>query len=309
MHPTSSVIIFTTLSGAGYGLMVWLVILQKIMESQGVFAPMGILVGLGIAFVMVTIGLMSSAFHLGRPERAWRAFSQWRSSWLSREGIASILVYPFLLLWAATLLVPDLINLPPMAHSIVMGAMIVLPMVTVYTTSKIYQSLLPIPAWSNGFTSPLYLGFSLATGGILVLAVGAFYEMPTHFFALNIMALLAITGLAKVIYWRRVDSPAKPITAEAATGLGDLGKVRHLEGPHTESNYLLNEMGYRIGRKHSKRLRQIFHVCWILSLIAVFAGIPILAVINGAIAIVAERWLFFAEAKHTVTLFYGESQV
>lgn len=309
MHPSSSVIIFTTLSGAGYGLMVWLVILQKIMENQGASAPMGILAGLGIAFTLVTIGLLSSALHLGRPERAWRAFSQWRSSWLSREGIASLLVYPFLLLWAATLLVPDLISLPPVAHSIVMGAMIILPMLTVYTTSKIYQSLLPIPAWSNGFTSPLYLGFSLATGGILVLAVGAFFDMPTHFFALNIMALLAITGLAKALYWRRVDSPAKPITAESATGLGALGKVRHLEGPHTESNYLLDEMGYRVGRKHSKRLRQIFHVCWILSLIAVFAGIPILAVINGAIAIVAERWLFFAEAKHTVTLFYGESSV
>ena len=309
MHPTSSVIIFTTLSGAGYGLMVWLVILQKIMESQGVFAPMGIVVGLGISFILVTIGLLSSTFHLGRPERSWRAFSQWRSSWLSREGVLAVLVYPFLMLWMATLLFPELVPLPPVAHSIIQGAMIVLPIITVYATSKIYQSLLPIPAWSNSFTSPLYLGFSLATGGILVLAVGAFYEMPTHFFALNVMALLAITGLAKALYWRRVDSPANPITAEAATGLGGIGKVRHLEGPHTESNYLLNEMGYRIGRKHSKRLRQIFHVCWILSLIAVFAGIPILAVINGAIAIVAERWLFFAEAKHTVTLFYGENEV
>ena len=309
MHPASSVIIFTTLSGAGYGLMVWLVILQKIMESQGISSPTGLLVGLGVAFTMASIGLLSSALHLGRPERAWRAFSQWRSSWLSREGIASLLVYPFLLVWAATVFDPSLLNLPPLAMSVVDGAMIVLPMVTVYTTSKIYQSLLPIPAWSNGFTTPLYLGFSLATGGILILALGVLFELPTNFFALNIMALLAVTGLAKALYWRRVDNPSKPITAEAATGLGHIGKVRHLEGPHTESNYLLNEMGYRIGRKHSKRLRQIFHVCWILSLVAIFAGIPALALINGSIAIFAERWLFFAEAKHTVTLFYGESEV
>lgn len=309
MHPASSVIIFTTLSGAGYGLMVWLTVLQKIMEGQGSFDPFGILVGLGIAFVLVTIGLLSSTFHLGRPERSWRAFSQWRSSWLSREGILAVLVYPVLVLWAATLLFPDLFNLPPLALSVMKGAMIVLPILTVYATSKIYQSLLPIPAWSNGFTSPLYLGFSLATGGILVLALGGFFAMPTEFFAANIMVLVAVTGMAKALYWRRVDNPPKPVTAEAATGLGHIGKVRHLEGPHTESNYLLKEMGYRIGRKHSIRLRQIFHICWILSLIAIFAGIPMLALINGSIAILCERWLFFAEAKHTVTLFYGESSV
>ncbi len=309
MHPSSSVIIFTTLSGAGYGLMVWLVLLQKILEGQGTFSPLGILVGLAVAFILVTIGLLSSTFHLGRPERSWRAFSQWRSSWLSREGVLAVVVYPFLVLWAATLLFPDLINLPPLALSVIKGAMIVLPILTVYATSKIYQSLLPIPAWSNKFTSPLYLGFSLATGGIVVLALGSFFAMPTEFFAVNIMLLIAITGIAKALYWRRVDNPPNPLTAEAATGLGHIGKVRHLEGPHTESNYLLDEMGYRIGRKHSRRLRQIFHVCWILALIAIYAGIPALALINGTIAIVTERWLFFAEAKHTVTLFYGESSV
>ena len=194
-------------------------------------------------------------------------------------------------------------------QSMLSGAMIVMPLLTVFTTSKIYQSLLPIPAWSNGYTTPLYLGFSLATGGILTLALGAYFNMPTEIFSINIMVLLAITGLAKVLYWRSVDTPKNPLTAEAATGLGHIGKVHHLEGPHTEANYLLKEMGYRVGRKHSARLRQIFHICWILSLVAIYVGIPLLALINGAIAILAERWLFFAEAKHTVTLFYGESRV
>lgn len=309
MHPASSVIIFTTLSGAGYGLMMWLTLLHMAMEQQGQPLSSGLIAGLALALVLVTIGLLSSTFHLGRPERSWRAISQWRSSWLSREGVLAILVYPFALVWGLNLIYPEILNLQPLALSMLEGAMIVLPLATVYATSKIYQTLLPIPAWSNGYTTPLYLGFSLATGGILAGVLGGFFKMPIDIFTDAIMTLIIVTGIAKALYWRRVDNPKKPITAEAATGLGSIGKVRHLEGPHTESNYLLKEMGYRVGRKHSKKLRQIFHVCWVLAFIALYAGLPLLALINGAIAILCERWLFFAEAKHTVTLYYGESQV
>ena len=91
MHPAFSVIFFTTASGAGYGLLVLL----------GLLGPAGLLppergFGLGafgLALGAVTFGLVSSTFPLGHPERAWRAFSQWRSSWLSREGVASVLAY------------------------------------------------------------------------------------------------------------------------------------------------------------------------------------------------------------------------
>ena len=91
MHPAKSVIFFTTASGAGYGLLFWL----------GLYGSLGLLpagtwfavVGFGLALVLVTAGLISSTFHLGHPERAWRALSQWRSSWLSREGVAAIVTY------------------------------------------------------------------------------------------------------------------------------------------------------------------------------------------------------------------------
>src|SRR5215471_19363730 len=97
MHPALSVIVFTTVSGAGYGLLAWL----------GVWAMAGWLpadrglaaASLGLSLGAITIGLLSSTLHLGHPERAWRAFSQWRTSWLSREGVASVATYaPALLL-------------------------------------------------------------------------------------------------------------------------------------------------------------------------------------------------------------------
>ncbi|MCX7042215.1 MAG: dimethyl sulfoxide reductase anchor subunit, partial [Gammaproteobacteria bacterium] len=90
MHPSFSVIFFTTFSGAGYGLWFWL----------GLMATLGqpiertpTLISLALGFVLVTAGLLSSTLHLGKPLRAWRAFSQWRSSWLSREGVAAVLCY------------------------------------------------------------------------------------------------------------------------------------------------------------------------------------------------------------------------
>ena len=97
MHPAYSVIIFTTFSGAGYGLLAAL----ALFGITGGVQPdrwLGVS-GFGIALVMITGGLLTSTFHLGHPERAWRALSQWRSSWLSREGVLAIATYvPALLL-------------------------------------------------------------------------------------------------------------------------------------------------------------------------------------------------------------------
>jgi DMSO reductase anchor subunit len=100
MHPASSVILFTTSAGAGYGLL-FLIALA---------APHGMLpldmwfgvISIGLALVLITIGLLSSTFHLAHPERAWRAMSQWRSSWLSREGVAALFTYIPAVLYAGS---------------------------------------------------------------------------------------------------------------------------------------------------------------------------------------------------------------
>ncbi len=119
----------------------------------------------------------------------------------------------------------------------------------------------------------------------------------------------------KLATWRYNDWLEIPTTANTATGLAG-GTVRSLEWPHTEENYLLKEMGFRIARKHSAKLRRITLVLAfalpVLLLTATFVlPWPFAAVSSGIAAIVqftgmlVERWLFFAEAKHTVTLYYG----
>jgi DMSO reductase anchor subunit len=91
MHPALSVILFTTASGAGYGLLFLIGLLTgtSFLPESRWFA----VAAFGFSLGAISFGLLASTFHLGRPERAWRAFSQWRTSWLSREGVASVIAY------------------------------------------------------------------------------------------------------------------------------------------------------------------------------------------------------------------------
>ena len=310
MHPAASVIFFTVFSGIGYGLMTLL----------GLSATLGWLprepvmgaVGLGIAAAAVTAGLLSSTWHLGRPERAMRAFSQWRSSWLSREGVLAVATYgPLLLLAYVWIFSPDSASFA--LWSLLTAA---LALATVYCTAMIYRSLRPIPQWATPWTVANYMLLGLAGGAVWLVAIAQAFGAMRLEFAAFALAALALAWLAKRAYWRYIDTAPVTSTAETATGLGHIGRVRKLEGPHTEANYLLKEMGYRVARKHAAKLRRYAQglaflmpalVVALSSALSGFAGAA-LAVAAGVLVtagLLIERWLFFAEAKHVVTLYYG----
>jgi sulfite dehydrogenase (quinone) subunit SoeC len=313
MHPAFSVIFFTTASGAGYGLLALI----------GIGAPFGLLpadrgfgiMTLALALGLITLGLLSSSAHLGRPERAWRAFSQWRTSWLSREGVLSLATYvPSAFFALGWLFFGRLDGLYVLAAA----AMVVLAIVTVYCTAMIYASLKPIHAWRNTWVPRVYLILALMSGALWLNALVLLWGASAPW--LTVVALLAIAlgAWLKERYWTFIDTTYGPATAESATGLGARGSVSFLDGPHTEANYLLREMGYRIARKHSIKLRRIalalgFALPLVLTLLsAVIAGplaafAALFAALSAMLGILVERWLFFAEAKHTVTLYYGAS--
>lgn len=308
MHPARSIIVFTSLSGAGYGL----VLLMALGGLFGLLSPgrwFGA-AGLGGGLVLISAGLLSSLLHLGHPERAWRALSQWRSSWLSREGVASLLTFLPILALAWGWIVEQAIW-PAAALLSALGSV-----GTIFCTAMIYASLKPIRQWRQPLVPPVYLLLALATGSLLLLVLLSLWGgVPAWAAGLAILTTLLAWGL-KLAYWRRIDQEQPFATAESATGLGALGRVRLLESPHTEENYLLREMGYRVARKHSRKLR---HIALILGLLLpLLCLLPLLAAggwwevplallaASGALAgTLVERWLFFAEATHTVTLFYG----
>ena len=307
MHPSFAVVFFTTVSGAGYGAWIWL----GLALASGAQLPRAAsLSALALGFVLVTAGLLSSMGHLGKPLRAWRAFSQWRSSWLSREGVAAVLAYAPML-WLAFALWTDA------PGQRVAGALLVLlSLATLVCTAMIYASLKPIPAWRHPLVLPVYLLFALFCGGLAVAAVfelggASAGNLP------GLGALLAAFALwrMKRASWRSIDRGELPVSRASALGIPEARRPSVFERPHTESNYLTREMGFVLARKHSRRLRLLAVV--LFALLPALLALPVWLLPHldtgpwlAAAAVLAlagtfvERWLFFAEARHLVTLYY-----
>lgn len=289
MHPAPSIILFTTLSGLGFGMLAFLGIGMP--GSTGLVA----FVFFTIAYLLAVGGLLFSTFHLGHPERALKAFSQWRSSWLSREGICAV----------AALIVMAIYGFGRVfmaQHWGFIGAIgAVLSLATVYTTSMIYAQLKTVPRWHMPLTSPLFMAFSITGGALLAGQV-----------TLAIPMLIISAGL-QVAYWIMGDGrlAASGTTMESATGLGHIGSVKAFEPPHTGTNYLMREFIHVVGRKHTSKLRIIALTLGFL-LPLIFLTLPfghffaLIAVLCHIAGILTSRWLFFAQAEHVVGLYYGK---
>jgi sulfite dehydrogenase (quinone) subunit SoeC len=311
MHPAYSVILFTTASGAGYGLLVWLSLFGLLgMVPTERWLGIG---GFGLAFTLITVGLLSSTAHLGRPERAWRAFSQWRTSWLSREGVMAVATYVPASLTAIGWSFYESLGgvLDPLAVLTIICALC-----TLYTTGMIYASLRTIRQWHQPLAAPIYIALGLASGAVLLDLVLRWLDMGGLWFDIVAVVTLALAAAMKWSYWLRIDGEPRTFTVEAATGLGHLGKVQPLEPPHTQPNFIMREMGYHVARKHAVKLRNIalfagFGLPIVLLLITSGAGWgaaafgAFLAAVLMGIGFIIERWLFFAEAEHVSMLYYG----
>ena len=309
MHPAYSVIVFTTASGAGYGLLVWLAVWAALGQLPQGWQPA--LLSSGLALGLIAAGLLASTAHLGRPERAWRAFSQWRTSWLSREGVLAVATFVPAGLFALRWLWLGLVDGIGMALAL---AMAVGALATVWCTGMIYASLTTIRAWCQPIVAPLYVVLGLGSGAVLLNLVLAVFSRAHLVNVLLAVAALSLGLLMKLAYWRSIDLDPRPLTAGDATGLRKLGTVRPLEPPHTMANYVMREMGYSVARKHAEGLRRLALVLgFALPALLLLAGsalhLPLaaalLATLSAAVGILVERWLFFAEAQHLVTLFYG----
>ncbi len=288
MHPAPSVIIFSTISGLGFGLMLFMGL--GLPDVSGWVAASFATVALGLA----TIGLLASTFHLGNPKNAIYAFSQWQTSWLSREGIMAVLTLGVFFIYAALWAFMD--NRIPMLGYLASA----MAMITVFTTSMIYAQLKTVPRWNAATTPLLFLLYASAGGALLS------NQMTVALILLGL--ILAFQALA----WMQGDTALSRSgsSIESATGLGNLGKVRLLEKPHSGENYLLREMVYVVGRKHAAKLRVLA-----LLLVAVVPAalilltdvthvIVVVILLSHLIGLFAQRWLFFAQAEHVVGLYY-----
>jgi DMSO reductase anchor subunit len=210
MKPAPSIIFFTVASGAGYGLLFWLGVLKPLglLPASSLFGATAAI----IALALITAGLCSSLLHLGRPERAWRALSQWRSSWLSREGVAAVITF-----------LPATVFLIALAHDekrliLIAGLLSALgAVVTVYCTGMIYASLKPIKEWHHPMVAPGYLLFASFSGASLLAMLAICWG--GGFFPALVAAALGLAALMfKRAYWASVDAtPELPAAGDGVS--------------------------------------------------------------------------------------------
>ena len=289
MHPAPSIILFTVLSGFGFGLTSIVGLLQFLNQISMV----DIIIFSSMGLFFSTIGLISSFFHLANKKNAIKSMSQWQTSWLSREAISSI--------FCLSIVVGNIgwIFVQNMYINEVGIILFLLSLITVFTTSMIYAQLKTVPSWNNMLTPTLFIFAALAGGSILITDHAS-------------LVLLLIFAVLQVLFWYIADRSFidKETTVGTALGFGKNEEIRAFDAAHTNRNYLLNEMVYKVARKHAIKIRYIsFFAAFVLpmSLILIFPGnfsVSVLIIASHLVGIYFSRWLFFAEAKHSVSFYY-----
>jgi DMSO reductase anchor subunit len=308
MHPALSVIFFTVASGAGFGLFS-LLFVADFFALGGGFSRAHLLAGGAIALALIVLGLLSSTLHLANPKNAWRAFSRFRTSWLSREGVFAVAFMPLALAYLACIAFDAPLWLRH-ASGFLAAA---LAWITVFSTGMIYACLKTIRQWNTPLVPANYLALGYASGSLLLLlgAVRAGLD-ATPYVALAGL-IVAIAAVLKAIYYFWIRSPGLTPTVNTATGLTRAG-VRLFDSGHTHGTFLTEEFGYQLARRRASVIKVLLFVVGFalpaVMLAAVLRGsgaeaAAAVAACAGLAGAVMERWLFFAEARHVVNLYHG----
>jgi len=319
LKPALSIVFFTVSSGAGLGLLAWITLID--LFASEALSPQVQWRAATLGLVLLAAGLASSVLHLARPQNAWRALSRFRTSWLSREAILATVLFPV----AATYIVLTATRSGGAWRSFSAVATCLLAWAVLFATAMIYASLKPIRQWRTPWTPANYLLLGHWSGALLLATIVAGYDAAPRM--LVILALLVgVAALAaKLAYWSSIGEKAAGTrtapTLERAIGVPagvhgpgpmTMARARLLDTGHSHGTFLTNEFGFELARQHARFLRgAALALGFGVPLIWLLLGAPywqagLAAAACGIIGLLAERWLFFAEARHTVRLYHGD---
>lgn len=304
MNPAFSVVFFTALIGAAQGLVVALSL--ALLAGFAVRAAHVTLV-LGVACAMLVVGLVSSFGHLGRKTRAWRAVLMWRTSWLSRECLLLPAAIGWLALWAWQVRADAGMGPWWPLFAIVLSAALW------YCTAMIYACIRFIEEWAQPMTVVNFAMIGLASGFVLASALAA-YDGEAALLGFTGPAALVLTVVAGLGRWATVRRNAGLVhrsTAQSATGIAT-SVLRQKAMGMMGGSFNTREFFHRATAAGLRRIRLVMFGAGFVGpalagLGALASGQPMLwwlAVALQAVGLVADRWLFFAQAKHPQNLYY-----
>jgi len=316
MKPTFSIVFFTVISGAGLGLLSLLALADVCPVDT--LPKRAYTTGIALSLALIVIGLAASVLHLAKPSNAWRAFSRFRTSWLSREAVFAVALVGVVFIYGGVVAggASGAIRVPIALLTSVLCCAVLL------CTAMIYASLKPIRQWHTRWTPACYLLLGHWSGALALLALALTYEArPAPFVWLAIA--IGVAALAvKLAYWNASTGATNAVTLERAIGVREgvhppgktVAQARLFDAGHSHGTFLTNEFGFVLARTYATALRAG-------ALLLAF-GVPAIAFSAGwldaaiadvvaclcIIGLFAERWLFFAEARHTVRLYHGDAR-
>jgi sulfite dehydrogenase (quinone) subunit SoeC len=322
MRPAFSVIFLTTLIGAGQGLFLalvagqfyWVIGATEVPEAQNFYA-----IGSLLALVFMGGGLFSSFFHLAHPERAWRAATRWRTSWLSREVIALPAVMGLLALygglhwlgWKPVLMTFG--NMKALDLSMAAGYLgAALALALFVCTGMIYACMRFIQEWASPLTVLNFTLMGSSSGFVLAAAYAGIMSSPlADFYAGGAIFLTIAAGLGRVASLWRNKNIKYLSSLQSAVGLHHRN-LRQLTRGFTASSFNLKEFFH----PGSPALLPVLTTAYLIVafaaplLVMFFAwsarSTPLFALAFALqyTGLLVERWTFFAEATHPQNLYY-----
>ncbi|OYY21464.1 MAG: hypothetical protein B7Y05_05620 [Polynucleobacter sp. 24-46-87] len=307
MRPQFSIIFFTTLVGMAQGLL-FFIALSNLYSKATPNAFLTNLV-LPVAFLLLCLSLLASFFHLGHPERAWRAAMMWRTSWLSREVIAlpalmavTVVIYSYALIGE----VPQWLWLALISATLILWI----------CTAKIYQCIRFIQEWSHPSTLTNFILLGLGSGLVLLeLLITLWGDSALQIIdaPLSMVAflLLFLAFNLKLWIWRRNRSLKPKSNLATATGIKG-NNIRQTSMGLMGGSFNTREFFHHQTDRMIANIRKIILLCaYVLPMILMAYAIAspsmtiiALALLINYLGLLAERWMFFAEANHPQNLYY-----
>jgi DMSO reductase anchor subunit len=297
VKPAWSVIFFTTLAGAGQGLFIAVYFSGR----DARFAS----AGAAVSLALLVAGLVSSFFHLGRPSRGWRAATMWRTSWLSRE----VIVLPLTIALVAAFGL--LVWLQRWDAALIVGGVGVAACLALFLcTGMIYACLRFLQEWHTPLVPLAFFAFGCASGLLLAAALAAWLQPGStrSYVAVALLAGVIAYGVRLITLLRNRSLRPKS-TLSSATGV-KTAPIRQISQGAMGGSYNTREFF------HGRTAAVVRLVRWtFLLLVFPVPAALILAAGQGSMVLVAaaviqlaglcaERWYFFAEARHPQNLYY-----
>lgn len=304
MHPAWSLLLFTSLAGTAQGLLLALAVASWLLPL-----PTGFLLGaIALAEVLLTAGLLASFFHLGQKGRAWRAAAMWRTSWMSRE----VIILPLLMAWVALWWLAIAMDASPTVLRVLSALVVVGTFALWYCTAMIYACLRFLQEWAHPLTVVNFTLLGMSSGSVLLCALSSLAGQNDLLQSLQFWALgsTLLAWFMRRQALRRNARLSPTSTLQSATGIQNPNLVQKSMGMSAGS-FNTREFFHGATAQTVRRMPYVFQILLFALPLLLVAALGahsamawILAVLLQFAGLLAERWVFFAQARHPQNLFY-----